>query len=119
MIEIKTSKWSSPTSILIGGASGSGKTSFTAKLIRSRNEIFDPPPKHVIYFFKVYQKKYDEMKQVNPEIRFIDTPPSNFEGFRDLVEGYKKDGLMVIFGRWKIFLHHSTLSLQMTTKTRW
>ena len=98
MIEIKTSKWTSPTSILVGGASGSGKTSFTAKLIENRKELFDPPPKHVMYFFKVYQKKYDNMKQVNPEIQFMDTPPTSLNGFKDLVEGCKKDGLIVVFG---------------------
>ena len=97
MLEIRSSKWSSPCSIVVAGASGSGKTCFTSNLIASRHKIFNPPPKHVMYFYKIYQDKYDEMKKVSPEIRFMNTPPTTFEGFRELVEGFKKDGLMVIF----------------------
>ena len=97
MIQVKSRKWKAPTSLLVCGASGSGKTFFTANLIANKNKIFDPPPKNVIYFFKIWQEIYDTMKTSCPEIRFIDTPPSSFEGFRDLVESYKKDGVLVIF----------------------
>lgn len=98
MIEIQSRKWKAPSSLLICGASGSGKTFFTANLIANRGKIFDPPPRNVVYFFKIWQEIYDRMKETCPEIRFINTPPSSFEGFRDLMEGYKKDdGVMVIF----------------------
>ena len=97
MIEVKSRKWKAPTSLLVCGASGSGKTFFAANLIANRAKIFDPAPRNVVYFYKIWQEIYDRMKENCPEIRFIDTPPSSFEGFKDLMESYKKDGVMVIF----------------------
>ena len=112
MIEIKSSKWLSPTSIIIGGASGSGKTNFVANLITNRADVFTPPQKNVIYFYKVYQEIYDLMKKKNPEILFLNTPPTSIESFKDLVKECGSGGTMVIFGmfslknlkNWVIFL---------------
>ena len=96
-LTINSKKWSTPCSLLVGGSSGSGKTTFTSNLIAERMEIFSPPPRHVLYFYKIHQLKYDLMKKTNPEIRFINAPPSSFESFKKLVESYNKECLLVIF----------------------
>lgn len=98
MIEIKSSKWFSPTSIIVGGASGSGKTNFVANLIANRTDVFTFPQKNVIYFYKIYQEIYDLMKKKNPEILFLNTPPSSIESFVDLIKECGSGGVMVVFG---------------------
>lgn len=40
-----------PSGILVGGQSGSGKTTFVLKLLQKRERMFDPPPKSILYAY--------------------------------------------------------------------
>ena len=90
-------RWTTPASILIAGPSGSGKTHFLYNLLKVKDKIFEPAPQAVIYFYKIYQSKYDAMKKDNPSIFFIDQLPQNLESFKSLVEPHKATGSIVVF----------------------
>ena len=90
-------RWKTPTSIVIAGPSGSGKTHFLRNLLEVKSQLFDPPPKTVIYFYKVYQEHYDYMKKLDPSIFFIDELPQTVDGFKSLVEPHKEQGSLVVF----------------------
>ena len=90
-------RWSTPSSIILAGPSGSGKTHFLKKLLNVRYSLFDPPPKTVFFFYKVYQNHYSEMKNLDSSIFFIDELPQTVESFKSLIEPYKDKGSLVIF----------------------
>lgn len=90
-------RWTTPTSIILAGPSGSGKTHFLKKLLNVRSSLFDPAPKAIFFFYKVYQNHYSEMKNLDPSIFFIDELPQTVESFKSLIEPYKNNGSLVIF----------------------
>ena len=47
--------------MIISGATCSGKSMWIARLLRERNEIFLVPPKKCLFCYSVYQPLYDEM----------------------------------------------------------
>lgn len=50
-----------PSTILIAGPSFSGKTEFTKRLLKHRNEMFSPPPDRVIWCYSHGQAAYRDM----------------------------------------------------------
>lgn len=53
-----------PFSLLVSGASQSGKSYFINRLVNSRDAVIHPNVTRVIYSYKVYQPLYDELKGV-------------------------------------------------------
>jgi hypothetical protein len=53
-----------PTTILIGGATGSGKTVFTFNLIKHRNEMFDIHFKNIVWCYGVHQDVFNEHREI-------------------------------------------------------
>jgi hypothetical protein len=53
-----------PASISVSGISGSGKTHFTFKLIKNRNEMFTPPPGKIMYCYGVWQSAFSEIENI-------------------------------------------------------
>lgn len=82
-----------PSSIIIAGQSGSGKTYFTRELLRNRKYFTPKPPKHVIYIYKEWQPLYDEMKKEKLIDHFVSGMPSEDE-IKEMMNTYKK---MVVF----------------------
>lgn len=75
--EIRDSVLHAPVSIQVSGQSSSGKTVWTKRLLGCRDEMFDVPPKHVKYFYGVWQDAFEEMTDYNVE--FIHGLPANIE----------------------------------------
>ncbi len=48
-----------------------GKTVWLEKLIRFRDEMFRPPPKRIIVFYKKYQERYNRWEQEIPDVKCI------------------------------------------------
>ena len=52
----------SPTTIAVSGPTQSGKSYFTRRLIKHRNELFSIPPFKVLYCYSTWQKDFDELE---------------------------------------------------------
>ena len=68
-------KFMTPCNILISGASQSGKTTFLIKLIENSDEMFNKPPYHIYYCYKVYQSAFDKLRK-NDKVTFIQGLPN-------------------------------------------
>ena len=64
-----------PTSILIAGNSGSGKSYLVANLIRK--QLFQPTPTKIFWFYRQYQSLYRELKQEGYPITFSEGIPDD------------------------------------------
>ena len=71
--------FSSPTSILVSGATQSGKTFFTKRLLSCADKMFTIPPSSIIYAYTEYQPMFDEMIDSIPKLRFHCGLPSREE----------------------------------------
>ena len=52
-----------PSTHLVVGATGSGKTQYIKQLLERRKTIFNPAPRKIIMFFAQWQTSYESMKQ--------------------------------------------------------
>lgn len=73
-------QFKAPTTILINGCTGSGKTYFCYELLKHRNELFTVPPERTIVFFSCWQKIYDLMSKL-PNVEFYKGLPSSGEEY--------------------------------------
>ena len=64
-------------SMMLNGATGSGKTTWVFTLLRNLNKMFEDAPKLVLYCYGVYQSLYDDMKSQCPFITFHEGLPSS------------------------------------------
>ena len=85
-----------PSSIIIAGQSGSGKTFFTINLLQHKYTFTPKPPKHVIYVYKEWQPLYDRMRKEHLVDEFICGMPTE-EKIKNIMKKYKKDGSIMIF----------------------
>ena len=67
-----------PTTIILAGATGCGKTTWLKKLLEKQDEMFKEPPQKVLYFYGVWQPMFEEME--NAGVEFIKgLPPADLE----------------------------------------
>ena len=69
-------KFRAPALITLSGASGSGKTVFTDRLIRNADALFDQPVAGVMYCYTAYQDKFAAMERDIPGIVFYRGVPA-------------------------------------------
>ena len=51
------------SSLVVCGPSGSGKTEFVKRLLSHRNEMFDIPPRRIVWFYGTYQQSLNQFLQ--------------------------------------------------------
>ena len=69
-------KFETPTTCLLSGATGVGKSWLIYKILKHAEGMFTTPPKKIIYCYGVYQELYDEMQRNIPNIEFYNRLPS-------------------------------------------
>ena len=63
----------SPTTIIISGPTGSGKTTFVFRLIDNKAEMFNIEPENIYYFYTVWQPSFERFS--NKDIHFLQGLP--------------------------------------------
>ena len=58
------------TSITMSGATMSGKSFWTYRLLREKNDIFSSPPEKVLYCYGIYQPLFEKIEQELPFVTF-------------------------------------------------
>lgn len=64
------------TSIVVSGATCSGKTSWVFRLLQNKENMFAKPPQKVLYAYGIYQPLYEQMERELPFITFHQGLPS-------------------------------------------
>ena len=62
-------KFVHPSTILVSGPTGSGKTKFVEKVIFKN--MFDKMPKRILWIYREWQPIYDELRLLRSEIEFV------------------------------------------------
>ena len=58
-----------PSTILLSGPTGCGKTRFVRRILEER--LIDPFPTRLIWVYSEWQEDYDKIKTIYPEIEFM------------------------------------------------
>jgi hypothetical protein len=59
-----------PFNMIVGGASGSGKTEWVCTFLENYSELITPPIHHVLYCYGVYNKNVPRMESMGVETQF-------------------------------------------------
>ena len=78
--------------LFISGPSRCGKTFFVSELLENIDTITKEPPETIIYVYKVWQSKFDEMKNVVHI--FMEDNENVIQNIKDVAQG---QGIFVIF----------------------
>ncbi|NJL55648.1 hypothetical protein HC928_10940 [bacterium] len=71
--------FTTPLSIIVSGASQSGKTVWIAKLLKNKREMFTDEIVEIMFVYSVWQDIYEQMEKEIPGIKFINHIPSKEE----------------------------------------
>ena len=83
-------RFNTPSSVMVVGPSGSGKTVFTTKLLVDHPDLFETPPKKIVYCYGAWQDGFQRMKQHG--IQFHEGIPDS----ELLPKWFPKGGLLVL-----------------------
>ena len=62
----------SPSTIIIAGPTGSGKTRLLIDLISQADSICTHPPDEIVYFYGIWQKAFEEISGIQFHKGFLD-----------------------------------------------
>ena len=57
-----------PSTIIVSGPTGSGKTQFLSRFLR--NKLLEPFPSRILYLYSDWQQEFDNLLEAVPEITF-------------------------------------------------
>ena len=75
-----------PVTVLIAGPSCSGKSFFLMKLLRHGEQMFEEPPKKIVWCYGVYQDAYNSMLSEFDNLTFVEGLPENINDHFDGIE---------------------------------
>ena len=67
-------KFQSPCTWIVSGMTGSGKTTWLYNLLKSKDTMFQAPPRKIIYCYSVWTKLFDDMEK-KLDIEFVQGMP--------------------------------------------
>ena len=77
-------KFRHPSTMIVSGPTGSGKTKFVSRLILERQ--YDPMPNRIIWVYSEWQPLYDIIQMSYPSVEFIkDLSPNLANSFSNQV----------------------------------
>lgn len=85
-----------PSTIIIAGQSGSGKSYFTRQLLKNKISFTPTHPKRVVFVYKEWQPLYDKMKKEKMVDEFICGMPDD-EEIKKVMNKYKDVGSIMVF----------------------
>ena len=112
----------SGVNIMISGQTQSGKTFFTANLLKNCDRVFKHPPTCILYYYKHYQDLYRELEDaLGQRIRFKDKLPSEEELVHELAEireqhKSEKCHFVVCADDWMDQIYKNKLFLDLVTR---
>ena len=71
-----------PFNCIISGPTMCGKTFILKEILKYKDVLINPPPKHIFYCYKEWQNNFEKLKVEIPEIKFI----KGIIGYEDLNE---------------------------------
>ena len=107
-----------PSSFLLAGASGVGKTFWIFRLIDHRDEIFFQTIEKILYFYEVWQPIFEEYSQCvdffhgAPTVDILKSPERKLVVLDDLMNS-NRDILTKIF---TVYSHHYNFSVLFTAQ---
>lgn len=69
---------------------GAGKTTFCHELLKNKDDMFDRPPVHVVYYYRIWHPIFDEMSRMGLVNSFVEGVPSM--GSLEALSVHKEDG---------------------------
>jgi hypothetical protein len=85
-------QFKAPCTMMVAGATNSGKTRWVYRLLRNVSEMFTLPTQHILYCYGIYQSPlFDEMKREIPGIMFHQGLPDK-EDLLGLSGGHQSQG---------------------------
>lgn len=86
-----------PSTVIIAGGTGSGKTYFTNDFLKHKNLMQPIHPKKVIYIYKEWQPIFDKMKKEKTVDQFIQGMPEEND-LKEIMKKHKdKGGCILVF----------------------
>ncbi len=72
LTEMRTNKFhfKHPFCAILAGPSKAGKTEFLIRLFENYTKMIEPEPNVITYCYKIWQEKFERMKEFIPDIRF-------------------------------------------------
>jgi hypothetical protein len=120
---IESDVFKHPFTCMIAGPTQSGKTSLITQILFYNQLIINPQPSRIIYCYKTWQSKYDEMRKIWPTIQFeeglidmeqLDPNQNNVVIIDDYMqEGEKSSSILELF---TVNSHHKNISVFFLTQ---
>ena len=66
-VKLKDLMFRHPFNMIVGGASGSGKTQWVCKFLDGYKRLIDPKPVHVLYCYGVYNDRVIDLQKQGVE----------------------------------------------------
>lgn len=115
-------RFKSPTSLIAYGATSSGKTSWTEKLLRCVDDMFDKPIRRIVYCYGEFQPRFLKMENEIPNIKFVEGFPEDIYNLFDqtpgllvlddlMNESMKNDAMVELITRGSHHRHINTITL--------
>ena len=124
-MEVCSLKWSVPFSCILSGPSQSGKTEIIRNILKYNHLLMEKKFDIIFYFYKTYQKTYDDIEKSGIKIFFLNSLITNEESLFNLIENYTDKNILLIFDDlqneieankefftkiWTIYIHHKNIS---------
>lgn len=81
-----------PFTLLLGGPTGSGKTTFVQKLLKYQHHVVDAVFEHIVWCYGEFQEGYAAMARDMPHVQLHEGIPSNIDTMFDR----KKNNLIIL-----------------------